>query len=167
MAINKCKICSNQFYVKPSHISMGWGVFCSRECKHFGTRMRRAVNCFICDRLIYKTRSQLSRSISGKYFCSKSCQAKWRNVEYSGSKHLGWKGGQSTYRKIMIKNNRDSKCLLCNTNDTRILAVHHLDKNHSNLNPNNLIWLCHNCHFLVHRDKLESRRLLSILRPKR
>ena len=165
MAINKCKICDNSFYVKPSHIRNGWGLFCSRYCKHLGTRERVNVNCFICNKIIYKTKSQIKRSKSGKFFCGKSCQAKWRNVEYGGNKHKGWKGGQSTYRKLMLKNERGVRCVLCDKKDIRILAVHHLDEDHANLDINNLVWLCHNCHFLIHHDKLEKQRLLSVLKP--
>jgi len=30
------------------------------------------------------------------------------------------------------------------------LGVHHKDGNHSNNNPDNLQWLCHNCHVRKH-----------------
>lgn len=165
MPIHKCKICFNEFYVKPVHERMGWGVFCSRVCKKIGTRIRESVNCFVCDKLIHKTKSQVGHSKSGKFFCSKSCQTKWRNVEYSGKKHLGWKGGVSIYRKIMLKSGKKTECLLCHRTDSRILAVHHVDQNHSNLKLENLAWLCHNCHYLIHHDKLEKQRFLSVLKP--
>ena len=164
MAIAKCKICGNSFYIKPAHIKAGWGIFCSRECKHVGTRIRKPVNCFICNRLVYKTQSQINRSKSGKSFCGKSCQTKWRNVLYSGHKHLGWKGGRSTYRKVMLKSKKETQCILCKKEDFRVLVVHHVDQNHSNFDVTNLVWLCHNCHFLAHHDKLAKQRLPSILK---
>jgi predicted HNH restriction endonuclease len=37
----------------------------------------------------------------------------------------------------------------------RVLAVRHIDQNHKNNNVENLAWLCHNCHHLVHNDKVE------------
>jgi hypothetical protein len=165
MAIRECKICHDAFYAKPSHVKNGWGMFCSRECKNIGMRVRKPVNCFVCGKLVYKTRSQVEHSQSGKLFCGKSCQTKWRNVEYSGNKHLGWKGGRSLYRKIMLKSGKLVQCALCRKKDLRILAVHHIDKDHSNLKSENLIWLCHNCHYLVHHDRLEKQRLESLLRP--
>ncbi len=165
MSIHKCKICNNDFYVKPSHEKIGWGIFCSRYCKKFGTRTRKETNCYVCNKVIYKTMSQISRSKSGKYFCGKSCQTKWRNVEYSGKKHLGWKGGQTIYRKIVLKSGLKAECLLCHKVDSRILVVHHIDQDHSNLNIKNLVWLCHNCHYLIHHDKLEKRRFLSFVKP--
>ena len=164
MPIHKCKICQNEFYVKPIHEKMGWGIFCSIECKKFGTRERKVTHCFVCGKIIYKTASQMRRSKSGKFFCGKSCQTKWRNVEYSGKKHLGWKGGQSIYRKIMLKSGLKTECMLCKKIDLRILAVHHIDQDHSNFKLENLAWLCHNCHYLIHHDKLEKQRFLGTLK---
>lgn len=165
MTINICKICCNEFYAKPSHVKNGWGIFCSRKCKNIGTRVRKPINCFVCNKLVYKTKSQIKRSKSGKLFCGKSCQTKWRNVKYSGNMHSSWKGGQSLYRKIILKSGTPAQCILCRKKDFRILVVHHIDHNHSNINSENLVWLCHNCHYLVHHDKLEKQRFLSILKP--
>lgn len=165
MPIRKCNICKNDFYVKPFSIRNGWGILCSRSCKHEDSRKKRnTLNCFMCGQLIYKTPSQLKHSKSGKFFCSKSCQTKWRNAEYSGYRHLGWKGGQTIYRKIMIKAGILIECKICGKNDQRVLAVHHIDKDRSNSNPGNLAWLCHNCHYLVHHDKLEMQKFLNNIR---
>jgi predicted HNH restriction endonuclease len=41
-------------------------------------------------------------------------------------------------------------CVLCKVSDKRILAVHHKDNNRKNNKVENLVWLCHNCHILVH-----------------
>ena len=88
-----------------------------------------------------------------KYFCSKSCQTKWRNTEFVGEKHGNWKGGEFTYRDILKRNKTPEICKICFSSDSRVLAVHHIDKNHKNNNIENLVWLCHNCHHLVHRYK--------------
>jgi 5-methylcytosine-specific restriction endonuclease McrA len=164
MPIRTCKICPNEFYVKPSHDEKGWGVFCSRVCKHLGTQKRKILNCFVCAKIIHKTLSQMRRSKSQKFFCGKSCQTKWRNVEFSGERHLGWKGGQSLYCKILLESHIQIKCIMCSKKDLRILAVHHIDENRSNSSLNNLMWLCHNCHYLVHHDKLEKQRFDDILK---
>ena len=166
MATNKCRVCNNEFYTKPSHIKKGWGIYCSRGCKHIGTRIRKLINCFVCNKVVSKTSSQIDRVRSGKFFCGKSCQTKWRNRLYSGHRHLGWRGGQSLYRKKMLNNGIEAMCALCHKKDLRILAVHHIDRNHLNLDASNLTWLCQNCHFLVHHDKLETQRFLSVLKPK-
>ena len=158
MPTHKCKICQNKFYVKPSHVKNGLGIFCSRSCKNKEAQDRKVFNCFVCNKLVYKTLSQIKRSKSSKFFCGKSCQTKWRNIEYSGNRHAGWKGGMSIYRKMMLESETLIKCRICNQKDLRILAVHHIDQDHSNTNLNNFEWLCHNCHYLVHHDKLEKQR---------
>lgn len=158
MPIHRCKTCTNEFYVKPSHEMRGWGLFCSRGCKHIGTRVRETRNCHTCGLLVYKTLSQIKRSKSNKFFCGKSCQTKWRNVQYVGSKHLGWKGKYSMYRELMLRNSSKPECCMCKKSDVRILAVHHIDQDRLNMKLDNLQWLCHNCHYLVHRDKLQKLR---------
>lgn len=153
-----CKTCKNSFLARDSHVSRGWGIFCSAKCKHIGMRNRTTKYCYICDEILYRTNTQVKNSKSGKFFCSKSCQTKWRNSVYSGSKHLGWKDGFSTYRKDLLRSGVLQICALCKEKDLRVLAVHHLDENHSNNSLENLLWLCHNCHYLVHHDKLEKLR---------
>lgn len=146
----KCKICRKEFYAKPSHVTMGYGVYCSRNCRNIGMREGKYVKCDICKMQIYKRPLEILRSKSKKYFCSKSCQAIWRNKYFSGNKHLLWKGGHSTYRDKMFAKQEKQACTLCKVKDKRVLAVHHIDKNRSNNSISNLAWLCHNCHYLVH-----------------
>jgi hypothetical protein len=52
---------------------------------------------------------------------------------------------------------------LCSTKDERVLAVHHIDHNRLNNKLDNLAWLCHNCHHLVHHDNVEKHRFLEKL----
>lgn len=160
MPLVKCKICNSDFYPRPSHVKRGWGIYCSRDCKHIGAQIKTELNCSICGILISKTPSQIKRSKSTKYFCGKSCQTKWRNIEFSGEKHVGWRGGVSTYRDILLGNKKIPECGICNRRDFRILAVHHIDENHANNYRDNLARLCHNCHYLVHHDKVEKQKFL-------
>ena len=60
-------------------------------------------------------------------------------------------GDRVEYRKLMQREKVDEKCVKCGDNDSRILAVHHIDKDRENNKKENLIYLCMNCHFLVHR----------------
>jgi hypothetical protein len=160
--ITHCKICKLEFYSKPSHIKKGWGIYCSIRCKSIGTCIKRQkVTCFICKKSILRTALQIKHSKSGKFFCNKSCQTKWRNKEFSGQKHLSWKDGKSMYRKILRKSSIPLVCTLCGEKDKRVLAVHHIDKNRKNSEIKNLVWLCHNCHSLVHYDRVEGQMFLA------
>lgn len=155
--IKKCKKCGKEFRVKPSLVRNGNGIFCSRKCSHESMRSGEKVPCFTCGKVVYKTKEQIKRSKSKKYFCGKSCQTKWRNKEFSGERHKNWLGGFSTYREVLLKRGGVLTCALCGITDIRVLAVHHVDKNHSNNDPKNLAWLCHNCHHRVHHGRTSAR----------
>lgn len=150
-----CKICKSQFSAKRSGLKMGWGVYCSRRCKNEGQKNGKRALCFTCGKSVYRSRVSLQKSKSGRYFCNKSCQTIWRNsTQYIGPRHLNWRGGFSSesYRSKLRRTLRKEQCSACGVADKRILAVHHKDRNHRNNVISNLIWLCHNCHFLVHRQ---------------
>ena len=152
MPILKCKICQDKFYAKPNWIIKGWGKYCSRKCHYEDNRRGKFVNCFICSQEIYRSPKELRKSKSKKYFCNKICQTIWRNQEFRGPRHANWKGGEHIeYREIMLKNKIKQICKLCHCHDKRVLCVHHLDKNKKNNNIKNLMWLCYNCHYLVHQ----------------
>ncbi len=161
--LRKCRTCNKSFRTKPYWVKIGGGIYCSLHCKYQGTRKGKIVKCDTCGEEVYRQKRFIDRTKSGKLFCSKSCQTVWRNQEYSGTKHPNWKHGTSMYRSFLLKSKIEQKCRLCKTQDKRVLAVHHLDKNRQNNKLNNLVWLCHNCHFLVHHDSLEKLRLQNLL----
>ena len=154
MPIITCKKCGNPFYAKPFHIKKGYGIFCSRNCSYESMKNGKYVTCFTCEKSIYKTALQITRAKSKKYFCDKSCQTRWRNKEFSGEKHKNWAGGFSVFRDILIRSNVSAICAKCGVQDLRVLAVHHIDRNHKNNKKENLQWLCHNCHHLIHHGNV-------------
>lgn len=151
----KCKICNKEFYVKPSHQLLGWGKYCSRACSHDAQKKGRKIKCDLCEKEVWKSPNDLSRSKSGNHFCSKTCQTIWRNKTYVGEKHSLWSGGQYSYRAAMKRSGADLVCKKCGNDDKRLLAVHHLDCNRKNNKKENLVWLCYNCHHLVHLYKVK------------
>ena len=148
--IKKCEICNQEFTTKPSYVAKGQGRFCSVKCRGLSLRKGQEIQCFLCDKKAYKSKINLGRSKSGKFFCSKSCQTKWRNEEFRGSKHANWKGGRYSYQSVLLRNNIPKICKLCGTKDKRVMATHHIDRDKYNNKVENLVWLCHNCHHLVH-----------------
>lgn len=162
MPIVKCKICSKEFYGKPFFLKQGNAKYCSKKCMHIGSRTGKIVKCHSCDKEVYKTKKALRVSKSKTYFCTKSCQTKWRNSVFIGPKHVNWKDGRFSYKSVMLRNKVPKICKLCKNKDSRVLAVHHLDHNKKNNDLLNLAWLCHNCHFLVHHDK-ETKKYMEAL----
>ena len=155
-----CKFCKNNFYAKPSHLKQGFGIYCSASCHYQGARNGKTIECTVCGEKSYKAKKVLKRSKSGKFFCSKSCQTMWRNSVYIQEKHPNWKGGKYAYKSVLIRHNVPPICTLCSSKDERILAVHHIDKNRKNNKVENLAWLCHNCHRLVHCDRVEKQKFM-------
>lgn len=151
--IRKCAQCGNGFKTKPFFIKKGEGKFCSRKCSFESRKNGKYVKCDVCKKEVYKTKKELRVSKSKKYFCSRSCQTKWRNQVFIGKKHANWVDGLYAYKSVLKRNNVKEVCNICKTKDSRVLAVHHIDKNRKNNSVENLCYLCHNCHHLVHHDK--------------
>ena len=145
-----CLICSKEFSVKPSQVKLGWGKYCSKDCQYKGQIKGVIVKCYICSKQFRKPLAKMKHSMSGKFFCSKRCQAIWRNKFFSGDKSVNWKGGIQVYREILIRSEKEKVCILCGIRNLEILSAHHIDHNRKNNHLSNLTWLCMNCHHLVH-----------------
>lgn len=145
-----CQVCSTSFYVKPSHQKLGYGKYCSVVCKNRAQCKGKTILCTICKKEAYKSLAQLKHSKSGNFFCSKSCQTRWRNSYFIEEKHPNWQNGIRSYRKILSRINPAEKCSICEIKDKRVLIVHHIDHNRQNNNQSNLLWVCLNCHHLIH-----------------
>lgn len=152
MASLTCVTCKKEFKRKPSLIRRGGGQFCSNACHYVASRTGQNVQCGTCGKEIYRKPRLLRMAKTKNYFCNKSCQTIWRNNVYSGPNHKSWKHGRSSAasRSALTRTMREKICELCRTKDVRLLAVHHVDRNRANNSADNLAWLCHNCHFLVH-----------------
>jgi len=79
-----------------------------------------------------------------KQCCSYSCSNK--------SKLRGLAGVKTTYRSICFEHHQH-KCCVCP--ETNVVAVHHMDGNHKNNTPSNLVPLCPTHHTYVHSKKLK------------
>jgi len=160
-----CKKCGKEFLAKRNWVLRGSAKYCSTTCQHEGRKTGRTIKCFLCGKEAYKSGKDLKKSKSKKYFCTKKCSLIWHNVDRFGAKHQNWKFGSFAYKPLLKRSGQKEMCLLCSTKDTRVLAVHHIDKNRRNNILKNLAWLCHNCHFLVHhfsdhKQKFEKKILI-------
>ncbi|MBI2591907.1 HNH endonuclease [Candidatus Saccharibacteria bacterium] len=155
-----CKVCGREKYIKPSHVKENAGKYCSQKCNAASQKNGRMFACYICGKETYKSLRDQTRSKSGKFFCGKSCQTIWRNSVYVGEGHTNWKGGMASYRDILRRAKAVPICKRCKIEDPRTLTAHHKDRNRQNNSISNLIWLCHNCHYLVHHYKSETKDFL-------
>lgn len=161
--VKQCLVCGKDFKTKLFFVKRGEGKYCSKECHHKGLKKGKEVLCAMCGIETYKSPKAILRSKSKKYFCGRSCQTKWRNTEFIGSKHANWQEGRYAYRSVLGRHKVPQICCLCKIRDFRVLAVHHIDKDRTNNDVKNLAWLCHNCHFLVHHHELERMKFMEAL----
>lgn len=156
----QCDFCKKEFDKPTNQINQyrkkGWKIYCSSECRSKSKKIR--CQCANCGKELWKTPSEIARSKTGNVFCNKSCACSYNNTNFrTGENNPNWKGGKvgsqqhtrtayRTYRK---------QCAICNCTDEDILEVHHIDLNHLNNDPDNLIILCANHHAKVHRGNLE------------
>jgi hypothetical protein len=149
-----CLKCTKIFYAKPRHIKIGWGKFCSPICSYSAMKTGEYFACEICTKKIYRTKLDIQRSKSKKFFCNKSCFAIWKNENVlRGDKNGNWKDGENAYRSMMLRHKTEPICSDCGISNLKVLVVHHLDQNRKNNIISNLRWLCRNCHYLVHKGK--------------
>ncbi|OHB10644.1 MAG: hypothetical protein A3H60_01040 [Candidatus Zambryskibacteria bacterium RIFCSPLOWO2_02_FULL_44_12b] len=159
MGIIGCDYCGKEFYRKPSHILSAEKHYCSSICQHAGRKKGQIIKCEYCGNKAYKSLKDLNRSKYNKFFCTIVCRNKWYGKESRREKHPNWKGGKFSYKEALRRSDMEQKCFLCRNADPRILAVHHIDQNRKNNDITNLMWLCHNCHFLVHHYSRESNKI--------
>lgn len=154
-----CVYCGKEFSTKQFFIDKGQGKYCSRDCAYAHRKKGKECTCAVCGKKTYKTMTQLERSKSRKYFCSKGCQTVWRNTQFVGEKHANWKDGNYAYKSVLSRAGIAPVCIMCGNTDSRVMAVHHRDENRKNNKVENLVWICHNCHHLVHYHEDEKKRL--------
>ncbi len=82
---------------------------------------------------------------------------KWRN-SFLYDEHPNWKGGEASYKTHLRRSGRKERCERCKEVDPFVLVAHHMDMNRKNNDLKNLVWLCRNCHFLLHHYSEEKEK---------
>ena len=151
MVKRKCIVCGKVICIKESHVKKGWGKYCSKKCQGKAQINGKWVECDYCRKEIYRTPKDFKRSKSKKFFCSVNCHCSWENTNSRcGENAPNWVAGQTVYRRLLKRYGKSEKCSRCSIDDKRVLVVHHRDSNRKNNQPENLEWLCRNCHCIVH-----------------
>lgn len=153
-----CKRCGKEIEVDTrkynNYIKRGYNFYCE-DCRPIRTHIEHI--CAKCGK--YFTRGAAAKkSKYGLYFCSKSCANSYSNSHYRCKENNpNWIDGSckgSSYIKIAFRKYKH-KCAICGLEEECCLQVHHIDKDRSNADVNNLIILCANCHSRVHRGGYE------------
>ena len=112
--------------------------------KRYGVIKNHTFNCMTCGvDYIWEGRKNTKayeRKLE-KSYCSRSC------ANSVGAKILNDHRGYSNYRTIAFKH-YDKKCKICGWD--KIVVIHHINENHDDNRPENLVVLCPNHHEMFH-----------------
>lgn len=116
----------------------------TRHNNQYGEYKTFTVVCSGCDKACEVRERELAHPKKQYYYCSRSC------ANSVGGKAKVEKYGLSWYPSIARKFYVE-QCAACGISD--ILDVHHIDENRDNSEPSNLIFLCPNDHYRLHRNQ--------------
>lgn len=99
--------------------------------------------CPVCSE-VFKTQKDHPKA---KMVCSISCSNTYFRSGENNGRYKNGTNGEIEYRTICFKNHK-KECIICGFD--KIVDVHHIDKNHKNNDPKNLVPLCPNHHKMMH-----------------
>lgn len=134
----KCKKCGYIWNFNPGHLCPSYAnkyrFSGCPECKY------TELECNYCHKKFKRLKSELSKSKSGRFYCSKECGNRDKNENYTN------KIDSSDYRRNAFEA-YPHKCAICGCDeDERVLEVHHIDEDRKHNHIDNLIILCPICH---------------------
>lgn len=133
----------------------------SNTKKKFGELIDFNLTCSKCGKIyIVKDREKKFDISNHKKCCSRKCAA-----HYGGKAKVEKYGRSDHYTRICFSYHK-KECIICG--ERKIVAVHHYDKDHSNISRDNLIPLCPTHHQYMHsrhrkeiEEKINTFRLLN------
>lgn len=144
-----CPICGTEFRVFLSDKKYGMGKYCSLECKYKGLSFREFTK---------EQRAKISVALKGRVSPTIGMKFPEAAKKRSGENNYNWMGGKSfepyavgwnkTFKE-QVRNRDGYKCKMCGVSQMdciRSLDVHHIDYDKKNINIENLVSLCVNCH---------------------
>ena len=112
--------------------------------KKLGEYKDYTVQCHTCDNNITVNEREHQHPLNEQYFCSRSCA----NSMGGTAKALKYHPDEVAHYTTVAWRHHKKECIVCGFD--KIVAVHHMDHNHQNNDPENLIPLCPNHHQMVH-----------------
>jgi len=137
----KCFVCKKAIYRRPIELERSGGkAYCSQAC--YGISCRKEKACIICNKLILSSLNRIT--------CSRKCSNVYRKgIKYKIGRPKD-KVEEIRSIKIRLLSIRGEKCERCGYNKSKILQVHHKDRNRKNNDFKNLEIICPNCHYEIH-----------------
>ena len=142
--IRTCDYCGKEFVSNNKHSNRNKHYFCSRECGWKYKDKRVPVICEWCGKEFVKKSSDISRSEHN--FCSEECCLEYRNMAAPQTANQRV-AGEVLYRYIAGKK--------IGRELTAEDEVHHIDGNHMNNKPENLVVVSKSEHAKIHASRKE------------
>ena len=130
--ISTCKTCGKEFR---AHQLRQYKEYCSLSCI-------QRTPCQFCGKIIT---GRVTFQSGNKRFCGRKCATAFRRINQREKNYIV-RGFIQTIQRC-----GDIICEKCGHNVTESLNVHHIDENKRNNETNNLMTLCANCHYALHR----------------
>lgn len=157
----KCKHCNQEFDFKSTSEKANHSRWCDKNPKRNNTEnLKKAqkkindnklgeiktytVQCTTCQTNFEVEEREKQFPTKENYYCSKSCA---NSVGGKANSKKLLEDNKLSYRVIAEKHH-EKKCLVCGFD--KIVEVHHVDEDHFNNKPENLVWLCPNHHQMYH-----------------
>lgn len=157
----KCKHCGKEFVFETISEKANHSRWCIKNPKRNDTQNLKLaqkkinneklgkikyfpVRCHNCDKVFKVNEREKQFPKKEKYFCCKGCantqggKAKAQKLEDSGNMN---------YTSI-AKRNHKQECIVCGFD--KIIEAHHINENHDDNRPENLVFLCPNHHKMYH-----------------
>ena len=146
----KCKHCKKEYDFATKSQKANHSRWCIKNPKRntwnksqgtisrYGEIKEFEVECLCCSTKLKVSEREKLHPQKEKYYCSRSC---------ANNRQEWWKDNASHYRTIAFQH-WACECAICGFD--KIVAIHHIDEDHFNNNPKNLIPLCPNHHEMVH-----------------
>lgn len=144
-----CAHCGCTFWKAKHRLSKDRSAYyCSKHCAQLAARNGEKVECAFCGKKVYRPRYKLDRSKHQVYFCSKTCQNRAQKI--IGPEPNCYGKETNSPRILCAFHYPVVRCSHCGYDKhPALVEAHHIDSNHSNNAPENLIWLCSLCHRAV------------------
>ena len=113
----------------------------------YGSLKSFSVTCECCSTEFTVDERELSFPSKNEYFCSRSC-ANSKGGQAKADKYH--QDSDATYTTVAWRHHK-KECLVCGFDF--IVEAHHVDCDHENNDPKNLVPLCPNHHKMVHTNR--------------
>ena len=152
---NLCLDCGKEIYYKAKRCASCWQLGKRNSTWQGG----KTINKYYCE--------DCGKQLKGTYsYKHKKCSKCYINIlKQKGNLTPNWQGGKSfeiypvgwtkTFKE-QIRERDNHQCQICGKleiEQQRKLDVHHIDYDKDNLNQENLITLCHNCHMKTNGNR--------------